>query len=99
MNIESQPLADDSQHAEPRVSFWQEPWVQNGLPIVTSLLIHAVLILLGVLTFKAYQQVHTVSQEQVIVPDAAIVEGDVGGIPNPGLGGDPNRPEASDLVP
>jgi hypothetical protein len=40
-----------------------------------------------------------VSQEQVIVPDAAIVEGDVGGIPNPGLDGDPNRAAASDLVP
>src|SRR2546423_579417 len=90
---------DEQSDLQPQVSLWQEPWVQNGMPIVTSLLIHAALILLGVLTFKAYQQVRTVSQEQVIVPDAAIVAGDVGGIPNPGLGGDPDRPAASDLVP
>ncbi|MEO6435835.1 MAG: hypothetical protein ABIP55_08745, partial [Tepidisphaeraceae bacterium] len=31
--------------------------------------------------------------------DATIVEGDVGGIPNPGLDGDPTRAAASDLVP
>lgn len=87
------------EHVEPEVSFWQEPWVQNGLPIVTSILVHAGLILLGFLTYTAYKQAVTVSQEQIIVPDAAIVAGDVGGIPNPGLDGDPNRPAASDLVP
>lgn len=111
MSIQSQPVqsaaaqprdvdpALDDEHVEPEVSFWQEPWVQNALPIVTSLLIHASLILLGLLTYQAIQQARTVTQEQVIVPDAAIVEGDVGGIPNPGLDGDPNRPAASDLVP
>ena len=78
--------------------FWQEPWVQNGLPIITSLLIHVGLILIGLLTYTAYKAATTVNQEQVIVPDAAIVAGDVGGIPNPGLDGDPNRPAASDLV-
>ena len=87
------------EHIAPDVSFWQEPWVQNALPLVTSLLVHAGLILLGLLTYTAYQAAVTVSQEQVIVPDAAIVEGDVGGIPNPGLDGDPTRPAASDLVP
>jgi len=78
--------------------FWQEPWVQNGLPIITSLLIHVGLILIGMLTYTAYKAATTVNQEQVIVPDAAVVAGDVGGIPNPGLDGDPNRPAASDLV-
>jgi hypothetical protein len=83
----------------PEPSFWQEPWVQNALPIVTSLVIHGALILLGLLTFKAYQAAVTVSQEQVIIPDAAIMTGDVGGVPNPGLEGDPNLAAASDLVP
>ncbi len=82
----------------PEPTFWQEAWVQNGLPIVTSILVHVGLILLGLLTYTAYKAATTVQQEQVIVPDAAIVAGDVGGIPNPGLGGDPNRPAASDLV-
>src|SRR5687768_8837279 len=97
-----QPAPADApveEHIEPVISFWQEPWVQNGLPIVTSLLVHVGLIVLGLLTYTAYKHAVTVSQEQVIVPDAAIVEGDVGGIPNPGLDGDPTRAAASDLVP
>ena len=85
--------------AEPEVGFWQEPWVQNALPFITSLVIHVTLIVMGLLLIKPYIAAQVVSQEQVIVPDAAIVEGDVGGIPNPGLDGDPTRPAASDLVP
>lgn len=92
-------MYDEAAPVEPELGFWQEPWVQNALPIVTSLLIHIGLIVLGILTFTTYKQAVAVSQEQVIVPDAAIVAGDVGGIPNPGLDGDPNRPAASDLVP
>src|SRR5438874_2150042 len=83
----------------PQPTFWQEPWVQNALPVVTSLVVHLGLILLGLVTYTAYKAATTVQQEQIIVPDAAIVAGDVGGIPNPGLGGDPDRPAASDLVP
>ena len=37
-----------------------------------------------------------VVQEQIIVPDASFTDGQVGGIPNPGLGGDPNRAAAQD---
>jgi hypothetical protein len=97
-----QPVAAEPLEEEglgPPLGFWQQPWVQNVLPFMTSLSVHAVLIILGIVTFKAYVQTHAVTQEQMIVPDAAIVAGDVGGIPNPGLDGDPNRPAASDLVP
>jgi hypothetical protein len=84
---------------ESHLSFWQQPFVQNVLPFLTSLAVHVTLILVGVLTYKAIVQSQVVSEEQIIVPDAAIVAGDVGGIPNPGLGDDPNRKAASDLVP
>jgi hypothetical protein len=93
------PPDQPDEHVEPHVGFWQEPWVQNLLPFATSLIIHVTLILMGFLLIKPYIKAQEVSQEQVFVPDAAIVEGDVGGIPNPGLGGDPTRPAASDLVP
>ena len=93
------PALEGEEPIEPQVGFWQEPWVQNALPFVTSLVIHVTLILLGFLLIEPYIKATVVSQEQVIVPDAAIVEGDVGGIPNPGLDGDPTRPAASDLVP
>ena len=93
------PPLEGEEHVEPQISFWQEPWVQNALPFVTSLAIHVTLIVLGFLLIEPYIKANVVSQEQVIVPDAAIVEGDVGGIPNPGLDGDPTRAAASDLVP
>jgi hypothetical protein len=96
---QASPLDPIDEHIEPEVGFWQEPWVQNALPFVTSLLIHATLILMGFLLIKPYIKAQEVSQEQVFIPDASIVDGDVGGIPNPGLGGDPTRPAASDLVP
>jgi hypothetical protein len=90
---------EGEEHIEPELTFWQEGWVQNALPFVTSLAIHVALIVLGWMLIKPYIAQQVISQEQVIVPDAAIVEGDVGGIPNPGLDGDPTRSAASDLVP
>ena len=95
--IEPLEVVDDLR--EPHLTFWQQPFVQNVLPLMTSLALHLGILLLGLLTYKAYTVSRIVSEEQVIVPDAAIVEGDVGGIPNPGLDGDPTRPAASDLVP
>ena len=95
--IEPLEVVDDPH--EPHLTFWQQPFVQNVLPLMTSLALHLGILLLGLLTYKAYTVSRIVSEEQVIIPDAAIVEGDVGGIPNPGLDGDPTRPAASDLVP
>ncbi|MEA2709856.1 MAG: hypothetical protein QOF78_2457 [Phycisphaerales bacterium] len=94
------PAIDGSdEHVEPKIGFFQEAWVQNALPIVTSLVIHVTLIVMGFILIKPYIKAQEVSQEQVFIPDASIVDGDVGGIPNPGLGGDPTRSAASDLVP
>ena len=92
------PNDGDEARIEPHVGFWQEPWVQNALPLVTSLVLHITIIVLGFLLIEPYVR-NEVSQEQVIVPDVSTVDGDVGGIPNPGLGGDPTRPAQSDLVP
>ena len=72
-------------------TFWQKRWVQNVLPLLTSVTFHACLIVIGILGYQAYRIVAQPLREQVIVPEAAIVEGqELGGIPNPGLGGDPN---------
>ncbi len=38
---------------EPRRSVWQSPMVQNVLPFVTSLSVHAAIICVGLLTYKA----------------------------------------------
>src|SRR5438067_917345 len=81
----------------PHLTFWQEPWVQNLLPHITSITVHLVIIIIAILLIPPLQKLtQMVKQEQVIVPDASFTEGPVGGIPNPGLGGDPNRAAAQD---
>lgn len=82
----------------PRVSFWQKPWVQNVLPLASSLAIHAAIIIFGMIFLRTAQAVYrAVVQEQVIIPDSTLAEsGPAGGIPNPGLGEDPNRAAAQD---
>lgn len=97
--VEPAPLEPASgPHGE--LSFWQEPWVQNVLPLATSLLLHIALIVLGIVLVKAVPLVFHHPEEQVAPVDATIADGtEIGALPNPGLGGDPNRPAASDQVP
>jgi hypothetical protein len=84
---------------KPRVSFFQQPWVQKALPFTTSLVLHLSIILVVVIFFKVAPSVLKAVKEQIIVPDAQMVnDAPVGGITNPGLGGDPNRASAQDKV-
>lgn len=86
----------------PRPNFWQLPWVQNVLPFVTSLSLHAAIIIVGVLLAAGYQAVQAQKplENQIIIPDAAIVEeGPPGGVQNIGLGEDPTKPPAQDEFP
>ncbi len=77
--------------AAPQRTFWQHPFVVNVLPFVTSVLLHAGVLLVGYATYQTVKTVSAVIREQIIIPDATIVEGaEVGGVPNPGLGADPN---------
>lgn len=79
--------------------FLQTPWVQDVLPLATSIILHAGIIGFGFASYKAYVAIKAVVEEQVLVPDSNIVEGaEVGGIPNPGLGGDPTMSSAQDDV-
>jgi hypothetical protein len=89
------PHAPEHPHAE--LGFWQLPWVQNFLPLGTSIVIHIVVIVVGLMLVVPQIKYREVSQEQFIVPEAAMIENaPVGGIPNPGLGGDPNRSAAQE---
>src|SRR5438132_13383532 len=92
---EELPVSGDA--IAPHLTFWQLPWVQKFLPLITSLTVHLAIIIVALLIGGVVQQVgKLVVQEQVIVPDASFTDGTVGGIPNPGLGGDPNRAAAQD---
>lgn len=95
-----QPIPQEPEPAVPDVQprgFLQNPWVQELMPFVTSVVFHLGLILAGFLTYQELVEYEPVEQKQIIIPDAAIIEGaEVGGIPNPGLGGDPTRAAAQD---
>src|SRR5438045_2216486 len=83
------------------VSFWQQPFVQNVLPFLTSLVLHIGLLVFAFMVLKVVQAVVVaLRQEQIIVPEAQMVAaGPEGGIPHPGLGGDPTRDAAQDKFP
>lgn len=77
--------------------FWQSPFAQNVLPLLSSLALHLGLIVLVWATYEGIKVAYQVVREQIIIPDATIVEGaPVGGVVNAGLGEDPNRPAAQD---
>jgi hypothetical protein len=87
------------EHIQPKLSFFQQPMVQTALPFATSLIVHLSIVLVAVVFFKVAPAVIKAVREQIIVPDAAMVnDAPVGGITNPGLGGDPNRAAAQDKV-
>src|SRR2546423_9708731 len=65
-------------------NFWQQPWVQNVLPFVTSLSVHLAILIIGLLVFGVYKAVSAPPhQEQVIIPESSMAqEGPPGGVPN-----------------
>lgn len=95
-----QPTVDElpAEHPANRPGgFWQSSFAQNVLPFLSSLALHLGLIMLVWATYEGIKVAYQVVREQIIIPDATIVEGaPVGGVVNPGLGDDPNRPAAQD---
>lgn len=86
--------------APQKVSFMRSPWVQDVLPLATSIFLHIGVILIGFGTYEVAKKVVQVVKEQVIIPDSTMVDGaEAGGIPNPGLGGDPTRRAEQDVDP
>jgi len=80
------------------VPFWQRRWVQNGLPWATSLAFHLFILALAlILVPPLAHALKDANREQVIVPDVTLAnDGDIGGVPNPGLGNDPSRSAAQE---
>ena len=65
------PAMDEEPFEHPHpVDFWQRPWVQNVLPLITSVSIHATLIILGLLAWGVAKVVQAQAhQDQTIIPD------------------------------
>ncbi|MCC6238903.1 MAG: hypothetical protein IT448_01190 [Phycisphaerales bacterium] len=97
-DVDRQATIDELSPASVHISFWQQRWVQSVFPFVTSFLLHAAIVIAGILLATQVQQVYNVIREQIIIPDSTLIEGaDIGGIPNPGLGDDPNRANTQDM--
>jgi hypothetical protein len=94
------PEGENPANAVP-LGFFQRPWVQDVLPFVTSLMLHATVIIVAILTVKAIQIIKAPpAQEQVIIPDSNMVEnGPPGGVPNVGLGDNPFKQAQQDKTP
>ena len=77
--------------------FWQQPWVQDILPFITSLALHAAIVIVGLLLYEGIKQVAELKplEEQIVIPEAAMANEVAGGVENPGLG-DPTRAAAQD---
>ena len=77
-------------------SSWRRPWVQEVLPFLTSLSIHAAIIVSAVAVAVGGRGIYrgaTTLETQVLPADAAIVDvGPPGGVEHVGIGPDPTRP-------
>lgn len=91
--VPDQTAPDAEGAAVAHLGFMQQPWVQNLLPMATSLVLHIGLFVVGFIGFKTVEAVYNkVVEEQVIIPDATLAtDGPPGGVVNPGALGDPTR--------
>jgi hypothetical protein len=83
----------------PHTRFLQQRWVQDVLPLITSLTLHATIVVIGVLAFRMLRDAasHVPKyMDQPSIPQAVIMPTLPGGVENPGLNNDPTRPAAQD---
>ncbi len=84
------------EHEELRRGFMQLPWVQDVLPFVTSLTLHATIILVGFLTIQAIRVMkEPVSEPDFVIPTVTTIDsGPPGGVKFVSLENDPFRQAA-----
>jgi hypothetical protein len=82
-------------------SFWKRPFVQDVLPLVTSLLLHGGLIALGIIMYRAVSVMVEVSKTPTVIPEYVTpINADVSAIPQfRGLADDPTRRVEQDKIP
>jgi hypothetical protein len=93
---------EDDHEIGPSLSFLQQPWVQTVLPFVTSLTVHAGILVLGIVALKLAVSVAPalLEKEQTIIPEATLADaGPPGGVPNNGPNNDPFKQMMQDTTP
>ena len=84
-----------------RLDFGQRRLAQTVLPLLTSVMVHIAVLLLGTVFFYGIRYVvhQAVHEEQVTIPQTVVMnDGPPGGVPFQGLGNDPTRLAAQDQV-
>jgi hypothetical protein len=101
----AQPPQEDQVPLAPQLGFLNQPWVQNVLPFVTSLVAHAGIAVLAIALMTVANRVAKIIEdkppveEQVIIPDAVLATAQpAGAIPNLGDANDPLTPNRQDKV-
>jgi hypothetical protein len=99
------PSDQDSDQEQPpgfrhASGFFNQPWVQNVLPLATSLALHVGIIVLGIVLYQAVKEVTNPNKDQVIIPESKSIEKNAmpGGIEHPGLNSDKTRDAAQDAI-
>jgi len=100
----SEAFLSAAPHRRDGLDFWRRPWVQNVLPLLTSLALHASFAAMLLLAYSAGCKMAETRQAetQVSVPTSELVEtrpGAGGGVHDVQLAGDPMRPPAQDQSP
>ena len=85
----------------PPPAFWEQPKVAGALGITASIVVHVALIIAGLLLIPPLREavIGKRQQEQTIVPIAELATKEVGGIVNPGINDDKNRPAGQEVDP
>src|SRR5438045_3781468 len=80
-DVQKQATIDETPGEEAQVyqNFWQTPFVQDWLPLLTSVVIHLGLLGLGILTYKTVTLIVENTKEPLVIPSEVIVEGDWSG--------------------
>jgi len=87
---------------KPHINFWQTRVAQDVVPFVTSVLLHSIIIILALILVPKIAKNLNPDQhkEETIVPDVSLATDDnIGGVPHPGMGGDPTRDAAQENDP
>jgi hypothetical protein len=96
--VVAEPGSLEEPNTRHAAGFLNQPWVQNVLPLATSLFLHLGIIVLGIALYQAVQQVVNPNKEQVIIPQSASLAKSAtpGGVTHPGPPADPTRDVAQD---
>ena len=81
---------DEPHPSAAALTIWQRPFIQNVLPLCTSVALHVAIIVAGIATFHAIKRLNTPEREQVNIPEMAMDDEALPGHPLQAIHGGPS---------